>query len=54
MADKLMYILNDDAQNWLKRFNTQPYDITNKNSLKFPKLLSKLIRKRHFKTLGLV
>ena len=44
MADKLMYILDDDTQithsvdqnYWLKRMDTQFYKQTNKNSLKVP------------------
>ena len=47
MADKLMYIPNDDSQNYpfcrsklvlLKRLNTQPYESTNQNSLKSPNM----------------
>ena len=58
MVDKLMYIPNDDTQNYpfyrlkLKRLNTQLNYPTNQNSLKPPKFLSQRIRKRYYKTLG--
>ena len=47
MADKLMYIPNDDAQNfpsvdynkWLNRLNTQINKPANKNSVKVPKVI---------------
>ena len=58
MADKLIYIPNDDTQNypfsklklWLKVW-TQNNDPTNQNSLKPPKFLSQRIRK-HYETFG--
>ena len=57
MANKLMYIPNEDTQNipsvdknqWLKRVNTQLNETTNQNSLKPPKFLSQPIRKRNYK-----
>ena len=59
MADKLMYISNDDKQNYplsrlklvVKHLNTQLNEPTNQNSLKSPKLLSQRIRKHYYKTL---
>ena len=47
MADKLMYIPNDDTQIipsvdyklWLKHLDTQFNDSTNQNSLKVPKVV---------------
>ena len=61
MIDKLMYIPNDDTQNYpfcrlqlklLKLLNTQLNEPTNQNSIKSSKLLHNRIRKRWFKTLG--
>ena len=53
MADKLIYIPNDDAQNnWFKRLNTIIDNSTNNYSLKSPKILNQRIRKRYYKTLG--
>ena len=54
MADKLMYIHKDDAQNnpsveynqWLKRLDTQPNDPNNQKSN------PQSLRKRYYKTLG--
>ena len=50
MADKLMYIVNDDTQNyplcrfelvqWLKRMNTQLNEVTNQISPTSAKILS--------------
>ena len=61
MADILMYIPNEDTQNysnylnnWLKRLDTQLNELINQNSMKSPKLLSQRIRKRYYKTFGLV
>ncbi len=59
MADKLMYITNDDTQNYnfrkknlqLKRLNTKLNESTNQTSLKSLKLLSQRIGKRYYKTL---
>ena len=56
MTDKLMYIPNDDTQNYhfcelqfvVKTFERS----TNQNSPKSSKLLSQRIRKRYCKTLG--
>ena len=53
MADKLMYIPNDDKQNhpsedynyWLKRFDAQVNESTNQNTIKSPKLFSQRIEK---------
>ena len=50
----------DDTQNYhlsrlkllFERLNTQLNDTTNQNSLKSPKLLSKRIGKRYYKTFG--
>ena len=56
MADKMMYILNDDTQIYplcRLKLNTQLNERTNQNSLKSPKLLSQRIRKRSYKTLSL-
>ena len=47
MADKIIYIPNDDTQNypfpelnqWLKRLNTQLNKPTNQNTLKVPKVV---------------
>ena len=41
MADKLSYIPNDVAPSveynqWLKRVDTQPYELTNQKNLKSP------------------
>ena len=55
MADKLMYIPNENKQNCPLEFKCQGNklnDQTNPNLLKFPKLLSKRIRKRYYKTSG--
>ena len=60
MADKSVYIPNDDTHNslicrldyWLKRLDTQLKESTNQNSIKYPKLLSQLIRERYNKILG--
>ena len=60
MADKLMYIPNVNTESCaslddylcLKRFETHFNALTNKNSLKSPKLLRQRIRKRYFKNLG--
>ena len=60
MADKLMYIPNDDTQNYTFRrlnllvetFKTQLNEPTNQSPLKSPKLLSQRIRKRYYKYLG--
>ena len=56
MADKLMYILNDNTQNYpfrklnfrLKRMDTKFYKQTNQNSLNFPKF----VKPTNKKTLG--
>ena len=58
MADKLMYIPNVNTENslddclCLKRFETHFNALTNKNSLKSPKLLSQRIINRYYKNLG--
>ena len=58
MADKLMYIPNDDTQNYpfcklLKHLKTQLNESTNKNSMKANKVVeNQRIRKRYCKTLG--
>ena len=47
MADKLMYVPNDDKQiapfvyynQWLKRLDTQLNEPNNQNSIKFPKVV---------------
>ena len=57
MPDKLVFIPNDDAQNypsvdynyWLKSFATQ---LNESKFNKFPKLLRHQIKKRYYKTLG--
>ena len=62
MADKLMFIPHDDAQNYsfcisklgVETLNTQLNDLTKKNSLQAPKLLSQRLRKRYQKFWGLV
>ena len=54
-----MYILNDNTQNYpfcrlklvVETFE-QLNELTNQNSLKFPKLLRQRIRKRYIKTFG--
>ena len=52
MADKLMYILNNDTKKitpsvdynkWLKRFNTQHNEPTNQNQIKVPKVVKPTI-----------
>ena len=53
MADILMYILNENTQNypfrrlhqWLNRLDTQHNEPTNQDSIKFPKLLGQQMRK---------
>ena len=58
MADELMYIPNNDTQNYpycrlqlvVRTLNLINQQI--KIQLKSPKLLSQLIRKRYYKTLG--
>ena len=40
-----------DYNKWLKRLDTQLNELTNQNSIKSPKLLSQLIRKRYYKIL---
>ena len=55
MADKFMYIPNDATQNYpfirlqleVETLDTQPNELTNQNSIKFPKVF-----KRYYKTLG--
>ncbi len=48
MADKLLYIPNDDTQNYpyyrliLERLNAQLHKPTNQNSVKIPKFIVKL------------
>ena len=57
MADKFMYIHNDDTQNYpfcRLKFVVETFESTNKNWLKSPKLLSKRIRKLYYKTLGTI
>ena len=59
MADKLIYIPNDDAQNYffcrlqlvVKRLDTQLYEPTNPNSLKVPKVVE-TTNKSYDETLG--
>ncbi len=55
MADKLIYILNVNTQNyncWLKRLDTQLNKPTKQNPLKVPKVVKpQRIRKRYYKTL---
>ena len=49
MADKFMYIPNDDTQStlsvdedkWLKRLNNQLNEPTNQNSIKVPKVVKR-------------
>ena len=56
MADKLMYIPNDDTQNYpyidynqlLKKLDTQPNEKTNKSSIR----VSKAVKPTNKKTLG--
>ena len=53
MADKLMYIHNDDTQNchfcrqkfWWKRFDAQLNDSNNQKSLKVPKVVKPMNKK---------
>ena len=58
MADKMLYITNDDKQNYpfcrlvVETFG--PYDPTNWNSIKVPKLLRQRIRKHYYITLGTI
>ena len=61
MADTVMYIPNDETQNYpfyklqlviVKRLDTQFNKST--NQLKFPKLLNQQIRKRYLNLWGLV
>ncbi len=60
MADKIMYISNDDIEisfsvvcnEWMKRLDTKLDKPTNKNSIKDTKVLNKRIKKRYYKTLG--
>ena len=62
MADKLLYIPNNDAQNhiyldycyWLKRLDTQVNEPTKQNLIKSPKLLGQRIRKRYYQLWGLI
>ena len=55
MSDKLMYILNDNTQNYpfcrLQLVDTQPNEATNENSITVPKVF-KPTNKKHYKTLG--
>ena len=59
MGYKLTYNPNNDTQitpsvdynQWLKRLNTQLNELTNKNSMKVPKVVSQQIKKRYYKTL---
>ena len=60
MDDKLIYIPNNDTQNYLfcrlqlmvEMFEHWTNEQTNQNSLESPKLFSKRIRKCYCKTLG--
>ena len=60
MADKSMYIPNDDTQNYpffrlkivVESSDTELDEPTNQNSIKISKFLSQRIRKRYYKTLG--
>ena len=59
MADKFMYIPNDDTQNytvgynyWLNLLETQLNQPTNHNSIKIPKVVKLTKRKRYYKTLS--
>ena len=63
MADKLIYMPNDDTQNYpfcrlilvvenWNVWNTQHNETTNRNSQKSPNLLGQRITKRYYKTLG--
>ena len=48
MAGKLMYISNDDSQNynwWLKRLDTQLNEPINQNSIKVPKVVKPINKK---------
>ncbi len=57
MAEKLIYITNDDTQTFcrlqlvVEHLNTQlnEHEQTNKNSIEFPKMLCQRIRKRYYK-----
>ena len=54
MADKLIYILNDDTQNYpfyILKLTVEKPNLTIEIQQKSAKLLSKLIRKRYCKTL---
>ena len=56
MANKLIYIPNDNTQNyplcsdnqWLKRLDSQLHELTNKNSIEVPKV----VKPTNKKTLG--
>ena len=61
MADKILYIPNDDTQNepvfrlqlvFETCLPTELNEPTNQNQLKNPRLLSQRIRKLYYKTLG--
>ena len=60
MADKLMYIPNDNTQNYhfcriklmVAKFDHSTKLTNQKNSLKSPKMLSLPIRNRYYETLG--
>ena len=59
MADKLIFIPNDDTQNslfcklqLLKRLDTQLHESANQNSLKVPKVDKSTNKKTWLKTLG--
>ena len=62
MADNLMYISNNDTQNYLfldcnwllKRLGTQLNETTNQNSTIVPKVVKQRIRKRYYKLYGKV
>ncbi len=50
----MIHIINSsvDYNWWLKRLDTKLNERTNQNTVKVPKLLSKRIRKRYYKTWG--
>ena len=60
MANKLMYILNDNTQKYpfcrvklvVETFEQSTYEQTNQNPLKPPKWVSQRIGKCYYKTLG--
>ena len=55
MAEKLLYIPNDDSQNnnqWLKCLDTKNNDQTNQNLIKVPKFVKSMNQKTFTKTLG--